>query len=148
MPPDAATRLELYKLYLATAESVSDRRASANAWMLSINSAIVALYGYLAAAEGIAQVFWLLAIPAVGILVSATWASLLSAYATLNAAKFKVLQELERELAVPLFKREQEIYKQMRRRRLSLIEGGVPWCFAILYMVMFVAALASHLTAD
>ena len=43
--PDAADlNLELYKLYLETAETVSERRAAANTWMLSVNSAIVALY--------------------------------------------------------------------------------------------------------
>ena len=42
-------KLALFELYLATAEKVSDRRAQANAWMLSVNSAIVGLYGYLQA---------------------------------------------------------------------------------------------------
>ena len=36
-------KLALFELYLATAEKVSDRRAQANTWMLSVNSAIVAL---------------------------------------------------------------------------------------------------------
>lgn len=47
MSGDAATQLELYKLYLSTAEKVSDRRLQANTWMLSVNSAVVGLYGYL-----------------------------------------------------------------------------------------------------
>lgn len=63
-------KLALFELYLATAEKVSDRRAQANAWMLSVNSAIVALYGYLQAdkmAVGAAQkAVWLWAIPAAG----------------------------------------------------------------------------------
>jgi hypothetical protein len=65
-------KLALFELYLATAEKVSDRRAQANAWMLSVNSAIVALYGYLEAdkmAVGAAQkAVWLWAIPAAGVL--------------------------------------------------------------------------------
>jgi hypothetical protein len=51
-------KLALFELYLATAEKVSDRRARANAWMLSVNSGIVALCGYLQAdkmAVGAAQ---------------------------------------------------------------------------------------------
>ena len=40
-------KLALFELYLATAEKLSDRRAQANSWMLSVNSAIVGLYGYL-----------------------------------------------------------------------------------------------------
>ena len=41
------TKFTIFELYLATAEKVTDRRALANSWMLSVNSAIVALYGYL-----------------------------------------------------------------------------------------------------
>ena len=37
--------LTLFELYLATAEKVSDRRAQANAWMLSVNGAVISLYG-------------------------------------------------------------------------------------------------------
>jgi hypothetical protein len=35
-------KLAIFELYLATAEKVSDRRAQANSWMLSVNTAIVA----------------------------------------------------------------------------------------------------------
>jgi len=49
MPDAKDPKLALFELYLATAEKVSDRRAQANTWMLSVNSAIVALYGYLQA---------------------------------------------------------------------------------------------------
>ena len=70
-------KLALFELYLATAEKVSDRRAQANGWMLSVNSAIVALYGYLQAdkmAVGAAQkAVWLWAIPAAGAIVCAAW---------------------------------------------------------------------------
>lgn len=48
MADDKDRSFALFELYLATAEKVSDRRAQANTWLLSVNSAIVALYGYLA----------------------------------------------------------------------------------------------------
>ena len=47
MPDAKDPNLTIFELYLATAEKVSDRRAQANAWMLSVSSAIIALYGYL-----------------------------------------------------------------------------------------------------
>jgi hypothetical protein len=47
VPDGKDPKLPMFELYLTTAEKVSDRRAQANAWMLSVNSAIVALYGYL-----------------------------------------------------------------------------------------------------
>ena len=77
-------KLALFELYLATAEKVSDRRAQANSWMLSVNSAIVALYGYLQAdkmAVGATQkAVWLWAIPAAGAIVCLAWAALLTSY--------------------------------------------------------------------
>ncbi len=136
---------ELYKLYLATAEKVSDRRAQANAWMLSVNSAIVGLYGYLQTGDqvpsGAEKEIWLWAIPAAGAIVCLAWASLLTSYSRLNGAKFKVLQELEADFPIPLFKREAEHYKKEGRRQLSRIESRVPWTFALLYAIMIIAAL-------
>ena len=139
---DAISRFELYKLYLATAEKVSDRRAQANAWMLSVNSAIVGLYGYLQTVPSDdAKEIWLWAIPAAGAIVCVAWAALLASYSRLNGAKFKVLHELEADFPIPLFKRESEHYKKEGRRQLSRIESRVPWTFALLYAIMIIATL-------
>ena len=141
-------KLALFELYLATAEKVSDRRAQANTWMLSVNSAIVALYGYLQAdkmAGGAAQkAGWLWAIPAAGAIVCLAWAALLTSYRDLNRAKFAVLQQIEADLPVSLFTRERETYRRDRRRSLSNIERLIPGCFALLYAVMLVAAVVTR----
>src|ERR1700737_4326143 len=126
MANDKDAKLALFELYLATAEKVSDRRVQANARMLSVNSAIVALYGYLQAdkmAVGTAQkAVWLWAIPAAGAIVCLAWAALLASYRKLNCAKFEVLMQLETDLPVPLFTRERDVYKKDKRRSLSSIE--------------------------
>ncbi len=143
---DKDPKFALYELYLGTAEKVSDRRAQANGWMLSVNSAIVALYGYLQADKLAVTVgqksIWLWAIPAAGVIVCAAWAVLLTSYRKLNRAKFTVLQELEKDLAVQPFAREHMHYKREQRRSLSFIETAIPACFALLYAVMLGAALA------
>src|SRR5215469_6878244 len=103
---DKEPKLALFELYLATAEKVSDRRAQANSWMLSVNSAIVALYGYLQADKssvGSSQkAIWLWAIPTAGALVCVAWMALLTSYRKLNRAKFAVLTQIEEDLAFPL----------------------------------------------
>jgi hypothetical protein len=133
-------RVALFELYLATAEKVGDRRAQANAWMLSVNSAIVALYGYLQAdkvAVGATQkAVWLWAIPAAGAIVCVAWWALLASYRKLNRAKFAVLMQLEKDLPVALFTSEREIYGAEKRRPLSQIESAIPACFTLLYLVM------------
>jgi hypothetical protein len=138
-------RLALFELYLATAEKVSDRRAAANAWMLSVNSAIVALYGYLAADKlavpAAQKSVWLWAIPAAGAIVAAAWTVLLTSYRQLNRAKFGVLQELEKDLPAQPFARERVLYSRERRQSLSSIETAIPLCFLVLYAAILAAAL-------
>src|SRR4051794_24293483 len=138
-------KLALFELYLATAEKVSDRRAAANAWMLSVNSAIVAFYGYLAAdklAVPLGQkAVWLWAIPAAGAIVSVAWTVLLTSYRQLNRAKFGVLQEMEKDLVAQPFARERALYTRDRRRSLSVIETSIPLCFLVLYAVIIAAAV-------
>jgi len=141
---DKDPKLALFEMYLATAEKVSDRRAQANSWMLSVNSAIVGLYGYLQvdkmAVGAAAKAAWLWAIPATGAIVCLAWAALLASYRKLNRAKFEVLAQLEADLPVPPFTREREIYRSDKRKSLSQIEILIPACFALLYAVMLGAA--------
>jgi hypothetical protein len=144
---DRYPKLALFELYLATAEKVSDRRVQANSWMLSVNSAIVAVYGYLQAdklaVHASEKAVWLWAIPAAGALVCVAWMALLTSYRKLNRAKFAVLEQIEADLAFPLFAREREAYRRDRRRSLSTIETLIPACFVLLYAAMLFASVAA-----
>jgi hypothetical protein len=141
-------KLVLFELYLGTAEKVSDRRAQANSWMISVNSAIIALYGYLQADKisvGTTQkMIWLWAIPLSGALVCLAWAAQLTSYRKLNRAKFAVLRQIEAELSLSLFASEREAYRRDRRRSLSYVETLVPGGFILLYLVMLVAAIVAR----
>ena len=139
------SKFAIFEVYLATAEKVSDRRAQANSWLLSVNSAIVALYGYLQsdklAVSAPQKLVWPWAIPAAGVIVCLAWSVLLKSYRELNRAKFAVLAELEKDLPASPTTREREIYKEHGRRSLSQIESLIPGCFVLLYAIMLVAAL-------
>ena len=87
---------------------------------------------------------WLWAIPAAGAIVCLAWATLLTSYRKLNRAKFAVLMEIEADLPVAPFTREREAYRRDRRRSLSDIERLIPGCFALLYVVMLVAAVMTR----
>jgi hypothetical protein len=112
--------------------------------MLSVNSVIVGLYGYLQSDKIVAgaagKAVWLWAIPAAGAIVCLAWAALLASYRKLNRAKFEVLAQLEADLPVSPFTREREIYGSDKRRSFSQIEISIPACFALLYAVMLGAA--------
>ncbi len=148
MPDTKDPKLALFELYLATAEKVSDRRAQANAWMLSVNSAIVALYGYLqsdkSAVSAGEKAIWLWAIPAAGVIVCLAWTALLASYRKLNRAKFEVLMQIEKDLPVPLFTRERDAYQKDKRRSLSSIETAIPVCFILLYAIVLGAAILAQ----
>jgi hypothetical protein len=138
------SKFAMFELYLATAEKVSDRRAQANSWMLSVNSAIVALYGFLQsdkmAISAGQRAVWLWAIPAAGVIVCLAWAALLASYRKLTYAKFAVLAELEANLPASPFTRERQIYKNEGRRSLSQIEILIPVCFVLLYIIILLLA--------
>ena len=123
------SKLAMFELFLATAEKVSDRRAQANSWMLSVNSAIVALYGYIQSdkmAVGVPpKAVWLWAIPRgrrlrLSVLPGAALHA--ASYRKLNSAKYTVLAELEADLPASPFTRERQIYKEDGRRSFSQIE--------------------------
>ena len=137
MAEELVNRFELYKLYLTTAERVSDRRAAANVWMLSVNSAIVAFQALVGGNPA-----WAWAMPVAGVLVCIAWANLLASYRQLNTAKFQVLHEIEVDFAIPMFQREEMHYRATGRWPLSSIELLIPLAFIALYLIVIVAALA------
>jgi hypothetical protein len=148
---DLETQLALYRLYLDTAEKASDRRLQANTWMLSVNSAVVALYGYLGAGSGPSagndRGVWLWAIPATGIIVCVAWAALLESYRKVNAAKYRVLQDMERGFSPRLFTDEWTYYSKEKRTSLSHIEMWIPVAFALLYFLILGARLVQTLAS-
>lgn len=144
--PEAASaeRLDkLFALYLETAEKASERRAKANAWMLTLNTALVSLYGALAkdAALAVAAPLWRWGLPLAGLLICAAWWGLLRSYRQLNGAKFMVLQEMEKALPFQPFARERELYKAQNRKGFSNIERWIPAGFGALYAVLALASL-------
>lgn len=141
--PDS-TKIELYKLYVETAEKVSDRRSSANTWMLSVNTALVGFYAFLEKDKEIIvsseRQIWLLAIPVTGLIISFAWLSLLVSYRKLNQAKFHIIHEIEEDLPYKLFILENIKLTEAKHWGLSNIESWIPMAFFVLY---FIIALSS-----
>jgi len=127
--------LEQYKLYVQSAQQISDRRAMANNYMLTLNSTRATLYGVAAAAVGVHR--WLAALPAAGLLICLAWYSLIRAYRNLNSTKFHVIQELELYLPAALFGFEEKVGRREESRRyrpFARTERTIPLIFALLYI--------------
>jgi hypothetical protein len=71
--------------------------------------------------------------------------ALLASYRKLNGAKFAVLQEIEADLPLQPFRREQEIYRR-NRRALGHVETAIPVCFILLYLAILAAVIVTGRT--
>lgn len=139
--------LEQYKLYVEMADRVSQRRALANAFFLSLNTAIFTLIGVFSAGRPAGQPWWLL-IPLVALLGECfAWYYLVRSYRRLNSAKYEVVGALEERLpASPYWRAEWWTLGEGKDPRrywpLSHIVQWIPILFALTYVAGFFVLLA------
>lgn len=135
----ASDLLEQYKLYVQSAENVSSRRVTSDRYLLTINAALVALYGLQSANFG--QGYWTLLIPLIGIPVSLLWYLIIKSHADLNTVKFKVIHEFEQRLPAAMYKHEWQLAEEGQGtayRAVTKIERWIPVLFAGLHVVLTV----------
>lgn len=140
---------EQYRLYVEMADRVSARRALANTFFLSLNTAVLVVIG----------VFWrdppaappaLLAVPLALLLAQClAWFWVVRSYRQLNAGKYAVIGALEQRLpASPYWRAEWhalgEGQDKARYWPLTHVEQWVPAVYAAAYLAGFLAALLSH----
>jgi len=126
---------EQYKLYVASAEKISERRVSSNNFLLTVNAFLVTLYGLLAASQY--NSYWMILVPIAGILISLTWYRIITAYRNLNSIKFKIIAEIEQHMPAALYEHEWKMAEEGKGktyRPLSHLERWVPIVFMILYI--------------
>lgn len=126
-----------YKLYVESAAKISERRESANNYLLTVNAFLVTLYGLLAASRY--KGYWSILVPIAGVLVSVAWHRIITSYRDLNSVKFKVIHELEREMPAALYCYEWHKAEEGRGSAyhpLSHLERWVPIIFILLYIVL------------
>jgi hypothetical protein len=133
--------LDLYKLAVEMADRVSARRATANAFFLTVNTALLAFVS-----SGLDDMLWLVALA--GIALSGTWWVLLKSYRDLNTAKFQIITEMESSLDAKIFDEEWKRLKENRPEgwlgkyaEFGAVERFVPLIFGALYVAVFVGAL-------
>jgi hypothetical protein len=137
--------LEQYKLYVESAERISERRLHSSNLLLAINSSLVAVFGITLSSFGHHR--WNAAIPLTGILVSVVWFRLIKSYKDLNTTKFEVIHELESYLPAALFKYEWHLCgsgKHKKYRPVTHAEQLIPILFILFYTVLTFYALFAH----
>lgn len=128
--------LEQYKLFVEMADRVSARRQSANSFFLSVNTAIIALVGYINSGTQTSSNFnWLIALA--GIALCLMWFRLIKSYKDLNTAKFSVIHEMEAELPFAPYDVEWDKVQRGTNSKLYLpfthIEIYIPWVFLTIH---------------
>lgn len=134
--------LEQYKLYVASAEKISQNRLAANTFFLSFNTALIgALAGFFDKIQNAEMVdaFYVAAL-----LLCLAWLLLLRSYRNLNSAKFKVIGMMEERLpASPYWRAEWHALGQGNDYRkyipLSVVELAAPLAFAAIYLYVLIA---------
>ena len=129
--------LEQYKLYVQSAENVSARRVASSRYLLTVNAALVALYGFQSADFG--ESWWMLGVPIVGVIVSVLWFLIIKSHADLNRVKFTIIHELEQHLPTAIYEHEWHLAESGRGkayRTVTRIERWIPAVFGVLHVVL------------
>ncbi|WP_084318880.1 RipA family octameric membrane protein [Deferrisoma camini] len=135
--------IEQYKLYVEMADRISSRRQSANSFFLSVNTAVVALIGYVqlgGAVDTSNKFYWLVSIA--GMALCYTWYRLIRSYKDLNSGKFKVIHVMEKNLPIAPYDAEWESLERGKNPKIyhpfTRVEMVVPWVFFALHLSVLV----------
>mgnify|MGYP000927093676 CR=1 FL=1 len=129
---------EQYKLYVSSAEHISDRRSQANTFFISANIAIFTIatwFGSFSDKKG-----WLICV--VGIVISIAWFATLRSYKHLNSCKYHIINRIEEKLPLAMYECEWEKLKSktglQKHLPFSFIEAAMPCVFAGLYLLILI----------
>ena len=129
-----------YRDFVESAQQVSAKRHQANQFFSSINTVLLTASGLIA--NETSGLNWQIAIA--GGLLCMVWRQMILAYANLNSAKFKVINEMEQYLPASTYKAEWEYFKAAKSSNLTSIEALVPRLFIGAYIFIFLFKLASY----
>lgn len=161
------TILSLYKTAVEMADRTSARRAGANSFFLTLNTALAAVVGIVSSARKPSSqgnlptfdAFGLVLTAAAGIVLAFTWRALLRYYRRLNGAKFDVINKIEESLPVKPYTDEWEILhprskesgkssewgrwwrKKVHHREATVVEQVVPLVFVAIYVALAIRVL-------
>jgi len=147
--PDTETAmlLEQYKLYVQMADKISDRRADANRFFISLLTGLLALLSIAIQFRGAAalQQAVLLIVGVVGVLLCYTWYITIRSYRQLNSGKFKVVHEVEKRLPFAFYDVEWDCLGRGENPKLytplTHVEQYIPILFGILYVLLLVGGV-------
>jgi hypothetical protein len=136
---DLARTVELYKLMVASSESLVARRQGVNTFFLTINGAILTASGLIISNQSDArlQAVGIAVLAGTGAILALAWRSLIRSFGQLNTGKFAVINRIESILPVAVYLAEWKALEEGRNpkkyRTFTSREVWTPWTFFIIY---------------
>lgn len=135
---------EQYKMYVVSAEKISDRRQNANNFFLTLNTVLISVIGLSFQVKAFDNISWSrLLLSVLGVLICIIFWFLLRAYKQLNFGKFKVIHEIEQLLPLAIYDYEWRILGKGKDKSkyypFSHIELLIPLVFGIIYVFLGIA---------
>lgn len=138
--------LEQYKLCVEMADRISARRALANAFFLTLNTAVLTTIGVFWKDRPHAPAYYLVPPLLLLLALCLAWFWLVRSYRQLNSGKYAVIGALEERLpASPYWRAEWKALGEGKDKAkywpLTHLEQWVPCVFALTYICGFIAVL-------
>lgn len=129
--------LAIWQTCVEMANGVSQRRDTMNNLFVTLNIAVIAAVSWM---WDVKTVFLCVA----GLVICVVWLLYINNFKRLNAAKFRVIYDLEERLGVTPFKDERDILKKTKRYlEGTKLERILPIAFALGYAVVFVILICT-----
>lgn len=129
--------LAIWQTCVEMANGVSQRRDTMNNLFVTLNIAVIAAVSWM---WDVKTVFLCVA----GLVICVVWLLYINNFKRLNAAKFRVIYDLEERLGVTPFKDEWDILKKTKRYlEGTKLERILPSAFALGYAVVFVILICT-----
>lgn len=138
--------LDQYKIYINAAEKISDRRQKTNEFFLGLNTALLALLGFVATKTSQSEISLMIGVSAIaGITICYLWYRIITSYKGLNSAKFKVIHAIELRLPLALYDTEWEMLERGKNKKVywpfSHIELHVPKIFIAIFAILLFSVI-------
>ena len=134
-----------YRVFVQSAENVSQRRDNANQFYLALNALILSISSYVSIVQQ-NNLFYVV-VPLAAILINLHWHNIIISFKNLNTGKFQVIHELEALLPANLYKYEWQIIgkgETEKYKPVTHIEKSIPLIFIGLYIVLLVLLIYAN----
>lgn len=136
---------EQYRIMIESTDKISDKRATANQFFLSVITFLVSIIG-IVTGFGNQEMWifggWIIFLSLTGIILTLFWYRILESYQQLNKRKFVIIHMIEKHLPLRLFDFEWKILGEGKNPKtyhpLTQLEKWVPLLFIMLFMILMI----------